>query len=583
MAVVKGVTTLNLGMQTVTAAVFTASPGGALTLTGVARGGLQPDPAADGSRAGQLRVVLGELRAKLKGSGSLRSALALPSQGVFARFVKIPKVEPEKLGQMLLFEAQQNVPYPVDEVSWGYQVLPEPDESKLGALILATKLDHLESTVEAVQSAGFMPDFIETSPVSLYNALRYNYPELTGCTLLIDIGARATNLIFCEGDRLFFRTLPVGGSSITAALQKRFEGRSFSELEQLKVRESFIPQPGGHDADGEAAESGKIARTVMTRVHNEVTRSITHYRTNQQGSAPVRVLLAGGGSSLPYTLEFFNEKLSLPVELFNPLRRVSLAPTVQAEEIAPFAHTLGECTGLAARALAGDCPLSVDLASPRLEAARRESKRPPFLAAALLLLAATLGAVFMHYNAAANRLVDEGGKLDTELSQLQQFQTRIESATNERKKLLSEGADLAAAPMLQTAWISLLDEVSQLIPARNIWITSLRPMAGDVLLGSGPSSEGQTKAAAPQPAAAAGTDDTAKNAVTAISIEGLYRYNDDEAGVVDNFVDALAGSGLFAIDPEKKNDVVKLRSAQSEEAWAFDYKLVLPLKRPIPL
>jgi len=307
MAAVKGVTTLNLGMQTVTAAVFTTSPSGGLTLTGVARGGLQPDPAADPSRIGQLRIVLGELRAKLGNTGTLRSALALPSQGVFARFVKIPKVEPDKLGQMLLFEAQQNVPYPVDEVSWGYQVLPEPEEGKLGVLILATKLDQLESTIEAVQSAGFAPDFIETSPVSLYNSLRYNYPELTGCTLLIDIGARATNLIFAEGDRLFFRTLPVGGSSITAGLQKAFEGRSFAELEQLKVREAYIPQPGGHDADSDAAESGKIARTVMTRVHNEVTRSITHYRTNQQGSAPVRVLLAGGGSSLPYTLEFFNE------------------------------------------------------------------------------------------------------------------------------------------------------------------------------------------------------------------------------------------------------------------------------------
>ncbi|MEY3481260.1 MAG: type pilus assembly protein PilM, partial [Verrucomicrobiota bacterium] len=410
MAATKRVAALNLGMQTATMAVFDAAPGNGLVLSGVARAGLQPDPAADSSRPGQLRIALGELRSKLKWTGGT-AVLALPSQGVFARFVKIPKVEPEKVGQMLLFEAQQNVPFPIEEVSWGYQVLPESEPDKLGALILATKLDGLEATVEAVQSAGFAADFIETSPVALYNALRYNYPELTGCTLLIDIGARATNLIFAEGDRLFFRTLPVGGSSITAAMQKKLEGRPFAEIEDFKTKQALIPPPGSHEETGDAAELGKVARTVMTRVHNEITRSITHYRTNQQGSAPVRVFLAGGGASLPFSIEFFNEKLSLPVEFFNPLHRLSIAPSAATEEIGRYAHTLGECVGLAASALVGDCPLNLNLQSPRLETARRERQRPPFLAAAVLLLAAALGAAFLHFQRAANHLVEEGQKL----------------------------------------------------------------------------------------------------------------------------------------------------------------------------
>jgi len=567
------VAAINLGMQTVTMAVFEAS-GQGFALSGVARAALQPDPAADASRAGQLKIVLDELRRKLKWIGG-PVAITIPSQGVFARFVKIPMVEPDKAGQMLFFEAQQNVPYPIEEVSWCYQVLPEAETGKLGALILATKLDQLEATVGSVREAGLTPDIIETSPTALYNALRYNYPELTGCTLLIDIGARATNLIFSEGERLFIRTLPVGGSSITAALHKKFENRPFAEIEDLKVKEAFIPPPGNYDAGGSSSETGKTARMVMTRIHNEITRSITFYRTSQQGSTPVRVLLAGTGASLPYTLEFFNEKLSLPIEFFNPLRRVAVLPSAAGEDVSRSAHALGECTGLAARLILGESPLQLDLQSPQLESAARETARRPFLIAAVALLAATLGMAYLHYNTAASRFDASNADLDAKMSGLKTFKTKIDAAINERKKLMGDASDLVATPILTTAWASVIDELAGHVPPRNLWITSLRPMTGDVEIDPATADKGSWSA---------GDKETSgKGSVTAIAIKGLYLENERGPAVVDSFVEALAGSPVFDINPEKKSDVVKLRAAQSGDAWAYDYQLVLPLKRPIPL
>ena len=574
MPAAKRVAALNLGMQTVTMAVFDAAPGDSMVLSGLARAELLADPAADASRPGQLKIALNELRSKLKWStGPL--AMAVPSQGVFARFVKIPQVDADKVEQMLFFEAQQSIPYPIEEVSLCHQVLPEAEADKLGALILATKLDSLESTVEAVQSAGLSPDHIETSPTALYNSLRYNYPDLPGCTLLIDIGARATNLIFAEADRLFIRTLPVGGNSITAALQKKFEARSFVELENLKVKDAFIPPPGNYEATGDAAEVGKIARTVMTRIHNEITRSVTFYRTNQGGSAPVRVLLAGGGASLPYTLEFFNEKLSLPVEFFNPLRRISVAPSADPQTVQLSAHALGECTGLAAALLGGDAPLRLGFDSPRLQSAKLDKGRRPFLVAAVALLAATLGAAFLHYKTATDRVAALNAGLDANAAELQVFKTKIDAAAAQRNRLFADAADLAAAPMLRTAWATIIDELAQRTPPRNIWITSLRPMAGETVLD--PSKKSGPWGAAPV------EGEAQPPSVTAIAIDGLYLENPDEAKVVDAFVDSLAQSPLFQIDPANKADAVKLRAAQSGETWAYDYKLVIPLRRPIPL
>jgi type IV pilus assembly protein PilM len=574
------VAALDLGMQTVTMAVFERAGAGGLALAGYARAGLLADPAADASRAGQLKIALSELKDQLGWKGG-RVACAIPSQGVFARFVKIPRVEPDKVGPMLHFEAQQNVPYPIEEVSWGYQALPESEEDKLAALILATKRDQLEETVAALGAAGLTPDLIETSPVALYNAFRWNYPDTHGCSLLIDIGARATNLIFAEGERVFIRTLPVGGNSISAALQKKFEGRSFQEVEEMKCAKGFIPPPGNYAGaqDADAAEIGKVARTVMTRVHNEITRSITFYRTNQRGSAPIRGFLAGGATSLPYTLEFFNEKLSLPVEFFNPLRRVGVAPGVDAAALPAVAHSLGGCTGVALREFTDHCPVQIDLKAPSLIAAAAARRRRPFLVAAAALLVAAPLLAGLYFNHATARVVSLNRATMEQTDALGGFKSEIDNLTGQRRQLMQEAADLAAAPMLRSAWGTVINELGTQLPGRHIWVTRLRPVAAGQTLE--PAETGGWSA--PKTAREGEDGESSAAAVDAILLDGLYLENDNGPAVVDEFVEALAGSPVFAITAENKPSVVKLRATQSGNAWAYEYQLVVPLARPIPL
>lgn len=573
---------LNLGMQNVTMAVFQPSVDGGLTLLGLAHSGLVPDPAADASRWSQLKVVLSELRSKLSWKGGF-CACAIPSQGVFARFVQIPKVDPDKVDQVLFFEAQQNVPYPIEEVAWAYQMLPQKLEEKLGALIVATKTDALESTVEALTAAKLSPDLIETSPTALYNAFRFNYPDALGCSLLIDIGARATNLLFVEGDDFFIRTLPIGGNSITAALQKRFDTRSFTDIEEFKRAEGLIPPPGNYAGakNEDIAEMGKIARTVMTRIHNEITRSVTFYRTQQRGSAPMRAFLAGGGVSMPYTLEFFNEKLSLPIEFFNPLRRVGIGPGVDAAAAGKSAHLMGECVGLGLRQASLNCPVSISLKAPSLAQAAAGQKRRPFLIAAAAAFVGALGLLGLYFQGAAAALARTNAEIQNLIQPLQQTSEGIARASAERKKLLEEGADLAALPILRTGWAEILHELNQRQPEKFLWITKLSPHPSVPGFVMGKEDGTSDQAAAPVEERA--DKDAAKPAVTALSVEGLYLENEGGPAVVDQFVTQLAESPLFDITEENKDSVVQVRATQTGEHWAYDYKLLIPLKRPIPL
>ncbi|MBU3665682.1 MAG: hypothetical protein FGM15_07390 [Chthoniobacterales bacterium] len=573
------VATLNLGMQTVTMAVFEAANDG-ISLVSYAQTDLLPDPAADDSRPGQLRIALSELKAKT-GWNHGEVYCAIPSQGVFARFVKIPSVAPEKIGQMLFFEAQQNVPYPIEDVAWAYQLLPDKDEAGMHALIIATKVDALEDTVGALKGARLTPALIEPSPTALYNAFRYNYPEAQGCSLLIDIGSRATNLIFAEGEDIFMRTLPIGGNSITAALHKKFESHTFHDVEALKKSEGLIPPPGNYAGakSEEVTEMGKIARTVMTRIHNEITRSITHYRTNQKGGAPMRVFLAGGGVSLPYTLEFFNEKLSLPIEFFNPLRRVGVAQTVETLGLSGKAHLLGECVGLALRAMKPECPIEVSLKSPSLESERKTARKMPFFAGAVLLALASLALLALYFRGAEAHIAGINAAIQSQIAPLQDTAARIKSLEAKRDKMLKDASDLASAPFMRTAWPEILNELSRRQPPKFIWITKLQPspaVPGFALPDGGKR---------PNQTASAESSDKTAAAVTALSIEGLYieAGNPQGAGVVDAFVDALKDSKLFAVTEENKADVVKLRTTPDGESWAYRYKLLVPLRRPIPL
>lgn len=579
------VAALNLGMQTATMAVFEPASAGGITLTGFAQAALVPDPAADASRSGQLKVVLVELAAQLGWKGG-PSACAIPSQGVFCRFVQIPKVEPDAIGQVLFYEAQQNVPYPIEDVAWAYQILPDREEGKLGALIIATKTEALEATAEALRVAKLAPSLIETSPTALYNAFRYNYPDARGCSLLIDIGSRATNLLFIEGNDFFIRTLPIGGNSITVALQKKFEGRSFNEVEQFKCTEGLIPPPGNYDGakTEDIAEMAKIARAVMTRIHNEITRSVTFYRTSQKGSAPMHAYLAGGGVCLPYTLEFFNEKLSLPIEFFNPVRRISVGPGVDGASLSRSAHLLGECVGLALRELTGECPVAISLQAPSLQQAAADRQRRPFLIAAAAGLVGAIGLLGFYYQSAAGNVARMNDSIQSSIAQLEPFSQQISQLDAERTRLLKDGADLAAAPLLRAGWVEIINELNQRQPEKFIWITRLSPypaVPGFASGGDAPSPERNTGGTENTESTGSGVAEAPQ--VTGLEIEGLYLENEAEAGVVDQFVQSLAESPLFGITAENKDSVVVVRAAQSGSHYAYEYKLIVPLKRPIPL
>jgi type IV pilus assembly protein PilM len=189
------IVTLNLGSQSIELAEFRAEPQGGLTLSGYRSRELLVDPAGEGMRRTQivtaLREMLGELEIK---GGTVNYTVA--EESVFSRFVKLPALDEEKIERIISFEAQQNVPFPIDEVVWDYQLVGGGGAEQIQVLLVAIKADLLDQMNDAVEETGLRTSIVDLATMALYNAFLYNYRGLSGCSLLIDIGARTTSDVY---------------------------------------------------------------------------------------------------------------------------------------------------------------------------------------------------------------------------------------------------------------------------------------------------------------------------------------------------------------------------------------------------
>ena len=137
--------------------------------------------------------------------------LCLGGPAVFARILKVPASDPAKVGSMIGFEAQQTVPA-IEQALWDYQVVPSPTPNEVEALILAIKRETVDELSAAAASAGLKPQAVTLTPSALLNAFSFNYPEASGCNLIMEVSARATTILLVEGSRIFVRGGATGGS-----------------------------------------------------------------------------------------------------------------------------------------------------------------------------------------------------------------------------------------------------------------------------------------------------------------------------------------------------------------------------------
>jgi type IV pilus assembly protein PilM len=596
MASAQKVVTVDLGTSTIKFGEFGISRDGALTLLrcGVAELGLDPNKEED-----RPKFVTPTL-AKLFKDQNVRGRevlLSISGQSVFMRFVKLPPVDAGQVEQVVAFEAQQNVPFPIDEVTWDYQMMPNrASMNEAEAVIVAIKKEVLEAEVEAVESAGVKIRRVDVAPFALLNAFRYSEPQTDECSLIIDMGARSTNLIFVEKSSFWIRNIPIAGNQISQSICNEMQ-EPFVAAETLKKGKGFVSLGGVYadPDDPDAARISKLIRATMTRLHVDINRSIAYYRTTLAGAPPKRVFLTGGSSQLPYLDLFIADKLSLPVVYFNPLRNVNLGPAINTAYLEENNCYTGELVGLALRET-GACPAEITLEAPTLAARADKRRKQPFFFAALVAWIVLFVCLSLYYYQQNILAQQTAVILRSKTEQLKTYAGKVTKLAQQAQALQSTLNSVVLLGTQRNAWPEILQALNDKIPD-GVWITQLTPSyeapAESTAPGEGPGrGAGGFRNGGGGPGRGGGGGPGAQSApreINVLLINGLYHAN-AKTEVVDSarlgdYVNALGQTPYFDVDPRKVSaTLISFTTPETDPgSFAQKFSMHLKLKAPITL
>ncbi len=610
MADSRSIVALNIGSQRLTMAELGTTNSGGLVLKKYESTSILADPAQEMTRLPQIRVAVNELVNKL-GVAKENVNYAISGQSVFTRFVQLPALEDDNIEQLVTFEAQQHVPFPINEVVWDWQLLSSTG-GQHEVVLVAIKSDALDDLNDCVVESGLVTHEVDASPMALANAFLYNYDDLEESALLIDIGARTSNLIYKDGGKVFTRTIAIGGSTVTSAIAKEYSV-PFIEAESQKVSNGLVSLDTRHTSglDELTAALGTCIRTALNRMPAEIARTTNFFRSQHEGSAPKRVLLAGAGANMPKIADFFQEKLRVPVEFFNPLRKVSVGKGVDVDKVSVEAHLLGEIIGLGLRKV-GKTKLIVDLVPEVVEEARADAKRRPKVIAAAAIAIAACAAYTVTGFSAKSKVEKEEKEAKSALNEVKKYSVPMDKELKNAQTVGSIVSLYGEAVQGRTVWLELMNDLNSHFTTNEIWIVDFEPI---INFDPSPDKEQMSYIDDDYLAKEYGKGSLAKlnlepkflangkpnkkyvpPIINAIRIKGLRRSSNNQP-VVDSALRLFSESDYYSMDRpmsgRNKNKevsqydigefIIENETAKAEGKIAAPFTIILPLTNPIPV
>ncbi|MCC6242427.1 MAG: type IV pilus assembly protein PilM [Gemmatimonadaceae bacterium] len=291
-------------------------------------------------------IVADAIRQTLEATGIKTKQLvtAIGGRDVIVKKISIERVKEAQARESMRWEAEQHVPFDMESVELDFQILdPDADGLEMSVLLVAAKRELVEAKRNLLDDAGFPPAVIDVDAFALHNAFEANHPDaMNGTVALLNIGNEATNLnILDEGVPILTRDLTVGTRRFREDLQ-RDHGVSSDDAEAMLRGFDRTPT-----LDSVVAMRGEEIALGMER-------AATFLATSSRNFGQIRAVFAcGGGARVPGLVPWLSERLRMPVQLANPLARISVRDGamefLSTDEVAPL---LMLPVGLALRASA---------------------------------------------------------------------------------------------------------------------------------------------------------------------------------------------------------------------------------------
>ncbi|HUU02064.1 MAG TPA: type IV pilus assembly protein PilM [Myxococcota bacterium] len=251
--------------------------------------------------------------------------IAISGHSVIIKKITLPAMTEEELEESIQWEAEQYIPFDINDVNIDVQVLtPEPSEQgQMDVLLVAAKKDMINDYLAVVQEAGLVPVIVDVAAFCAENAFEVNYDLPAADTIvLVNIGASVINInVLAGGITAFTRDISMGGNQFTEEIQKQLNV-SHDEAEALKLG-------GGSSSDADSVVPQEVERVIAAVSENlagEIQRSLDFYAATAADSQISRIYLSGGTCKLPSLYKVIESKVGVPVEIMNPFRNIEFDP-----------------------------------------------------------------------------------------------------------------------------------------------------------------------------------------------------------------------------------------------------------------
>lgn len=325
---------LEIGTSAIKAVAL--APGGGA----VQHAGMVPTPVGamrDGSVV-EPQAVASEIRSLLAQTGiSLKQVVtAIPNQATVTRNITVPRMELKELrnSDMIRYEAERYIPFPIDEVTLDFDVLDDPstlpEDGQMEVVIAAVPNDVVGRHIETLRMAGLEPTIVDVKSFAALRAIGQRRIGPDEVVLALEIGASSSVIGLVRGERLLLsRNINVAADDFTTALQRAFD-MDFSAAEALKL--DYRTDAAGL-ADSSAQSPARIAealRPTMIELITEVRRSLEFYRVQSGDLIIDQMVLAGGGAKLSGLPAAMSEALGIPTEVVQTWGNLGLPGNDQA-------------------------------------------------------------------------------------------------------------------------------------------------------------------------------------------------------------------------------------------------------------
>jgi len=298
--------------------------------------------------AGRVVAVIRELLEE-QGVQGKEVAFSVSGHSVIVKKIQLPLTPEEELEESIKWEAEQYIPFDINDVNIDFHILEGGDEQglkdQMDVLLVAVKKEKLTEYTALVMEAGLQPVIVDVDAFTLENMFDINYEVMEGeVVALVDIGASVMNINIVKGGTFAFtRDISIGGNRYTETIQREFNV-TFEQAEMAKRGESVE----GIDSDA----LFNIIGLLNDKISSEISRSFDYFRATSTNENIDRILLSGGGAKVKGLLDFLSEKSGLPVEMANPFKEIKIPDDkFDADFVRDMAPMASVGVGLALRAV----------------------------------------------------------------------------------------------------------------------------------------------------------------------------------------------------------------------------------------